>query len=379
LREKVIKYDPDYFFNAIKGIDRKKFSSADDLLELSDMQLIEGCKETEIITVLGFKHLNYIRDMRNFASAAHPNQNELTGLQVAGWLETCIMEVLAKEPSEAAILVKKLLVHIREESFDPTSVKPINAKIQQLPKELSGSLLRSIFGMYVDPRVSPNVKRNIDLISKSVWNHADDNAKSEIGFRYGFYSVNGDLGKKELASNFLTTVDGLSYLTEDIKAIEIKERLENLLNAHYEYHNFFNEEPHARILFNYVHGTSEIPTSIAYEYVKTLTICRLGNSYGVARSAVPYYDEMIKMFQDPLIRNFLNLLDDQVIIEIFKDDNGLELDRQRFHRYKEIANFLHEKTSNYITKRSIEIVLASKKEDIINKKVYGKIKLLLES
>lgn len=28
--------------------------------------------------------------MRNWASTAHPNQNELTGLQLIEWLETCM-------------------------------------------------------------------------------------------------------------------------------------------------------------------------------------------------------------------------------------------------------------------------------------------------
>ena len=106
--------------------------------------------------------------MRNWASAAHPNQNELTGLQLADWLETCIREVLAKEPSDAAIIVKKLLKNIREETFDQSSAMPIKAKIQKLPKELSGSLLRSIFGMYVDEKLSLNIKTHIPHVSPQI-------------------------------------------------------------------------------------------------------------------------------------------------------------------------------------------------------------------
>ena len=49
------------------------------------------------ITQLGYKHLDYIRDMRNHASAAHPNHNEITGLQLASWLETCIQEVIVQQ------------------------------------------------------------------------------------------------------------------------------------------------------------------------------------------------------------------------------------------------------------------------------------------
>jgi hypothetical protein len=308
--------------------------------------------------------------MRNWASAAHPNQNELTGLQLADWLETCIREVLAKEPSDAAIIVKKLLKNIREETFDQSSAMPIKAKIQKLPKELSGSLLRSIFGMYVDEKLSLNIKRNIDLISKSAWNQTDDNDKSEIGLRHAFYAVNGDLKRKELATKFLTNVDGLRYLSEDIKAVEIKEKIDNLRNAHEGYQNFYNEEPHARILFNYIHETGEIPESIAFEYAKTLIICRVGNRFGVSRSAEPYYSEMIRIFQDDLIKIFLNLLKDEEILNILEDDT-------RLLRFVKIAKQLEIQTSDLIIKKSLKKLIDGKKEDIISKKTYDAIKILL--
>lgn len=40
-------------------------------MKLDDWELVKGCKDTGIITQIGFKHLDYIRDMRNHASAAH--------------------------------------------------------------------------------------------------------------------------------------------------------------------------------------------------------------------------------------------------------------------------------------------------------------------
>jgi len=80
LREKIVRFDLDYFYDStIKDASqRKNFKSEDNLENLSDWDLIRGCRDTGIITDIGYKHLNYIRDMRNFASAAHPNQNELT-------------------------------------------------------------------------------------------------------------------------------------------------------------------------------------------------------------------------------------------------------------------------------------------------------------
>ncbi len=100
--------------------------------------------------------------MRNFASAAHPNHTQLTGLQVISWLETCIKEVLAKEPSGPVLEIKKLLQSIRNVTLTDKDAKPIIINIQQLPQDLAHSLLRTIFGMYTDEKSSVIVRNNIN-------------------------------------------------------------------------------------------------------------------------------------------------------------------------------------------------------------------------
>ncbi|NER28746.1 MAG: hypothetical protein F6J89_14195 [Symploca sp. SIO1C4] len=55
--------------------------------------------------------------MRNWVSAAHPNQNELTGLQVITWLETCIKEVISLPLPQGTIEIKKLLTNIKNNSI----------------------------------------------------------------------------------------------------------------------------------------------------------------------------------------------------------------------------------------------------------------------
>ena len=111
LRYKVIRFDLEYFYDSVvtDSDRRSKFKSEEDLKKLDDWELIRGCRETGILSDIGFKHLDYIRDMRNFASAAHPNHNQLTGLQIVSWLETCIIEVLAREPSRLVLEIKKEL------------------------------------------------------------------------------------------------------------------------------------------------------------------------------------------------------------------------------------------------------------------------------
>lgn len=97
LRRRVAGYDLDYFFDiAVKDPERrKKLQTEDDLLKIDDFDLIRAANDIELISDVGYKQLDLIRYMRNYASAAHPNQNEITAMQLLGWLETCITQVIA--------------------------------------------------------------------------------------------------------------------------------------------------------------------------------------------------------------------------------------------------------------------------------------------
>ncbi len=364
LRQKVIRFDLDYFYDSTIGDSdrRSKFKNEDDIKNLDDWELINGCLKTGIITQIGYKHLDYIRDMRNFASAAHPNHTILTGLQVVSWLETCINEVLVKEPSGPVLEIKKLLHSIRDETLTATDAKPIIAHIHKLPQGLAHSLLRTIFGMYTDEKLGVVCRNNIDLFAKDVWNRSDNSAKKDIGLKHAVFSANAEIKRKSLAKQFLEVVDGLNYLTEEVRAIELKDRLETLLAAHNDYNNFYTEEPNARMLLKYV-SNGLIPDAICSEYVKVLITCKLGNIYGVAYAAEPYYNAMINIFQDSEIIEFLKLLNDEEII--LKFDQPI-----RAKRFKDIANLLKNNTKNVILKSGLDIIVDDSINNLLIKRTY---------
>ena len=70
--------------------------------------------------------LDNIKFMRNWASAAHPNQIELTGLQLISWLETCIKEVISLPLSNITIEIRKLLYNIKNNEITVFSrIRPL--------------------------------------------------------------------------------------------------------------------------------------------------------------------------------------------------------------------------------------------------------------
>ncbi len=96
LRERVSQFDLQYFFEvATSNQDsRKHLKSERDLARIDDASLLEGARKIGLLDQTGYKRLDHIRYMRNFASAAHPNQVEVNGHDLLAWTRTCIEEVL---------------------------------------------------------------------------------------------------------------------------------------------------------------------------------------------------------------------------------------------------------------------------------------------
>ena len=311
LREKVARFDLDYFFDSVvtDARRRSKLRVEADLEKLEDWELVRGCHSTGIITENGFRHLDYIRDMRNHASAAHPNQIEITGLQIISWLETCIVEVLAKQPSGPVIEVQRLLHSLRTEQLTESDVPPIATGLESLPEELSGALLRAVVGMYTDTKLSSQVKDNIQLVAELIWEVTSPEVRGEIGLKQATLAANGQKARANLAREFIEIVGGFEFLTDDTRAGEMSAILDDLMTAHHGINNFHTESVPARLLYRLARKGS-IPKAVVKKHVKAVTMCRIGNGYGVSWSATRDYDEMIARFTEPHMLEFTNLVYD---------------------------------------------------------------------
>jgi len=351
LRLKVVQFDLDYFYDtAITDANqRSKFRDESDLEKLDDWVLVRGCRETGIISDIGYRHLDYIRDMRNHASAAHPNHNELTGLQLASWLETCIKEVIGKEPEGAAIEVKRLLRSIREEILSATDVPPIAGAIVRLPEDLAHSLLRTAFGMYTDLRLDANVRNNIRFLAPEVWEVCSEDAKYDVGLKHGSFSANGEVSRANLARDFLTVVSGLAYLPANTIAIEMTYALDALLAAHNGWNNFYNELSPARLLQSFVPASGNIPDSVLGKYVKILTMCYVGNGYGVSSGAESIYSNLINRWQDSQISQFIRLTRDSEIASRLQFSSCQT-------RYQKLASRLVDQATHPNVKLALEFI-----------------------
>jgi hypothetical protein len=297
LRKRVAQYDLSYFFdNAIRNPEKRiKLSIIDDLLKIDDSELILGAKEIDLISEIGYKHLDYIRYMRNWISAAHPNQGDITGLQLITWLETCINEVISLPISSVAVEIKKLLANIRSNIISDDEAREIATFFLDLSQEQINNLVFGFYGIYTRADSPSEARNNIHKLLPLIWGRVDEETRASLGLRYSRLVANNEQAEKTLARQFLDIVDGAQYITDDLRAIEIQIAIENLLTAHRGADNFYNEPAFARQLKRLV-GNKEVPVKIRIQYVLGIVETFLSNGYGIAWNAEPIYLELIEKF-----------------------------------------------------------------------------------
>lgn len=297
LRRRVSQYDISYFFdNAVSPEKRKKLNDVDDLVKIDDSELIHGAKEIELISDLGFRHLDYIRYMRNWASAAHPNQNELTGLQLISWLETCIKEVITLPLSNVVVGIKRLLTNVKSNSISENEAKEIAAFFINLTQEQVNNLASGFFGIYTRSDTTVQTKDNIHRLLPLLWGRVDETTRQQFGIKYGKFIANNDQQEAVLARQFLDLVSGQHYIPNGLRAAEIVTAIENLLNAHRSLNNFYNEPTFARQLQRLVGTEGNIPHEVERTYVFALIEVFLTNGNGVAWNAESVYLSLLGQF-----------------------------------------------------------------------------------
>jgi hypothetical protein len=126
-----------------------------------------------------------------------------------------------------------------------------------------------------------------------LWFFVDEATRQQFGVKYGKFIINGDVREAKLARQFLEIVSSISYIPNDLRAVEIKNAIENLLNAHRGLNNFYNEPPFARLLQRLVGEDGTVPPQVTKPYVLGLVEVFLTNGRGVAHNAESIYLSLI--------------------------------------------------------------------------------------
>ncbi|WP_222723921.1 hypothetical protein [Streptomyces sp. uw30] len=298
LRKRVIGYDLSYFYAVAEKSEsrRKELKTAEDLVKLDDAKLLSGAREIGLISDVGYHQVDHIRFMRNYASAAHPNQVTLTGLQLADWLETCIREVITLPHNNVVAEIKKLLVNVQADRLDTNYLAQTAVFFKDLPGEQADTLATGLFGLYTTVGGEPHTLDNIRDLWPKLWPYVSDDTRFVAGTRLGRFMANADQAQAVLARQLIDLVQGGSYLPQEIKVTELSDAIEEMLNVHLAWDNFYNEPRVARRLAELVGEQGSVPESLVRQYVKTLVTVFLTNGHGEAVAANPIYLDLISRF-----------------------------------------------------------------------------------
>ncbi|WP_187994868.1 hypothetical protein [Schaalia sp. JY-X159] len=295
LRQRIINYDLQYFFDqaATDPEKRKDLSGPEDLVKITDDELIRSAAKIGFISDLGFHQLDLVRHMRNHASAAHPNQHELTPYALMGYLETCIKEVITLPESPTMIETSTLLRNIKTATVTDLDAARYDSLFSGLRKDQAEVLAKGLFGIYVLPESSNVARDNVRAVFPKIWESLSEETKFSFGVRYARYKANLDEDQAKYARELLEAMEAASYLPEDIRVSEIDAILDRLIGVHHALNNFHNEPPLARELKEYV-GDKPVPKGVEVKYVETLVEVYIGRGSGISWNANPIYESLLE-------------------------------------------------------------------------------------
>jgi hypothetical protein len=211
------------------------------------------CRKLELISDTTYKKLKHILDMRNDIGISQPHNYAINAFELLGWLQTCVSEVLNDNPTEAALQVQRFISNLRDQTapLEKTAVQGIANRFAQLPSHLCGSLLRTLFGIYVSGDIDPAVRKNISLIAPALWATCKDDAKYKLGVVLEGYNVNLYRDKHALGEQFFGVVGGNPYRSQSERVIIVDELITDLRDKHNGWDNFHHEAPVAAQLYSY--------------------------------------------------------------------------------------------------------------------------------
>ena len=350
----IVSFDLQYFYKIAESISPKykNLHSPEDLEAISAHDLLEISRRIGLVKDINFERLRQVNYLRNHASSAHPNENDISGIEMLSLLETCLKYAITAKPDHSVIRIKQLMENIRRNQIPDEDFVVIGSDLSKQPQERIDDFLLSIFGIYCDSRQDQQVKVNIEKLVPHVWQCALEETKYQIGAKFGLYRKNADTDKRNATQKILELVDGLRYKDEDSLSAELMEKLQNLKTVHFEANNFYNEYSHAKSIKESI-PNSGIPRSVRKLFVKVVCICYCGNGKGykngVDENALLYYKEFIQNFTVDDIKEFLNLFGD--------NEFGSDLDIEKADkRMRILAAKLKTKTTNVHINKCLDVI-----------------------
>lgn len=356
LRQKAIAYGIDYFFdNAVGANVRSAYQKEEDLAGLKDNTLLNTSKKLELISETTYKKLSHILDMRNDIGISHPTNATINAFELLGWLQNCVEDVIQDQPSPAALQIKGFIDNLKQRAdvIDQSTIATICTQIKALHTHHCDNIIRTLFGLYVNPTADQTLRKNISLFAGVVWSCCSDEAKFNLGIILEGYNVNLHQDKYKLGDEFFTLVNGNNYRTKVEKIHLLNNLLNDLRDTHYEWDNFYHEVPIAEKISSFINKSSDFPPEIVNKLIRYVLLCRVGKGTnyknGVSPGALLFYNHLLLTLPEDFIPVFIAELTHYEIYQKLSRNNArlffipllVEMRKKLINdKYKEVFDYL---------------------------------------
>lgn len=287
----------------------KKFEESD-LNNIMDSELLDLCYKLQILSEDGYFFLNQCREIRNNFSSAHPAIARIDDRELINFISRCCKYGITDDYSVQGINVSDFIAAIKGRKLNEDELIIWSQKLMETFPAQRQLLIPTLIGIYCDADSSETVRMNALKICLFIKDSFDEKTKSAMIEQYNKYFVKGEEDKCKAFEVILEKLQMLNLLSEPKQHSIFKNACATLLRAHMEFYNFYNEPPFAERLLELT-KSMKTPESVQQEFVFTVLMGYVGNTYGVSNAAIPYYEEMIKNFSPKEINYLIHLMDEK--------------------------------------------------------------------
>lgn len=264
------------------------------LNNMMDKDLIDICVSLGFIDDDAYFFVNHCRELRNNYSSAHPSNSMLDGMELNYFMHQCIKHILGNAIQFEGFPVAEFMKTLKNGSLSEQTIEYYVDKIKKTNDLQKSSIIKLLFANYVEEDSDEVIRTNCLSIASLTWEEYDNSAVVELLELYSNYMLKDKVKKRQYAERFFEKVGALDELPKDKVFSIVTRALKDLEEAHHGFDNFYNERPFAERLAESF--DKKIPDALLKRYVYVVSLCYVGNAYGTADAAVPYYEKMIRNF-----------------------------------------------------------------------------------
>ncbi|MCB9799638.1 MAG: hypothetical protein H6757_02630 [Candidatus Omnitrophica bacterium] len=309
LRDKVHRFG----LNVVQQLLDKSDFDEKALLDLKDAELLSLALQLNLITEDGFFFLDQCRDVRNTFSAAHPTASMLDDHEFIVFVNRCAKYALGNEQNPVGVDTQAFITAVKGKKFTKTQQTEWLERLYNTHEAQRGLLLATLHGIYCDPSSEEETRINALCLVEASLDLFTAKIKSELILRHQDYNAKGIEDRHAASQQFFERLNLMMLLSEAERHTIISNACSRLRSVHQGFDNFYNEPPFAERLFQ-LSTQGAIPDSAKDEFVMTVTMCAVGNPYGVSNAAFPYYERIIKNFSPAEIAKMLKLPESNTVV-----------------------------------------------------------------